>query len=87
MRIVWSASVTMLLLLLAAMCFAVPYSSTAPVYMQLGAIALGLVFLAAAINTTGLHHAVADRLVVLLHIGAGVLVVAALIPGAASIIR
>lgn len=87
MRIVRSASVTMLLLFLAAMFFAVPYSSTAPVYMQLGAIALGLVFLAAAINTTGLHHPAADRLVVLLQIGAGVLVVAALIPGAASIVR
>lgn len=87
MRIVWSASVTMLLLLLAAMFFAIPYSSTAPVYLQLGAVALGLVFLAAAVNTTGLHHPATDRLVVLLHIGAGLLVVAALVPGAASIIR
>jgi hypothetical protein len=87
MKTLWSASVPLLLLIVALVFLEVAFSSAHPPFTKIGAVALGLVFLATAINTSHVHHPLADKLVTILHVCAGCLVIAALVPGAASVIR
>lgn len=87
MKNAWSAVVTFLLLVLALFFLTAPLTSSGPLFADLGFVALGLLFLATAINTMGLHHPAADKLVSVLYVCAGCLVVAALVPGAASVVR
>ena len=79
MKSVWSNVVSLLLFLLAVLFLQVPYSSLQPLHMQLGAVALGLVFLATCINTIRLQHPLAGKLVTVFHVLAGVLLIAAVI--------
>jgi hypothetical protein len=87
MKTIWSASVPLLLLIVALVFLDVPFSSSHPPFVKIGAVALGLIFLATAINTSHLHHPFAEKLVTILLVCAGCLVIAALVPGAASVIR
>lgn len=87
MKTVWSASVSFLLLLLALLSFGIAFASSPALFMKIGAVALGLIFLATAINILQPEHPVASKLVTILHVCAGCLVIAALVPGAASVVR
>jgi len=87
MKTLWPASVSLLLAIVALVFLRVAFSSSQPLFVKIGAVALGLEFLATAINASQAHHPLADKLVTILHVGAGCLVIAALVPGAASIIR
>ena len=79
MKSVLSNVVSFLLFLLVVLCLQVPYTSTQPLHMQLGAVALGLVFLATFINTLRLERPLAGKFVTGLHVVAGVLLIAVVV--------
>ena len=79
MKKVWSNIVSVLFTLLVVVCLQVPLTSTQPPHVQLGAVALGLVFLAALINTLRLEGPVAGKVVTGFQVLAGVLVITALV--------
>jgi len=79
MKIVWSAFVSFLFLLLAFLCVGMPFFITRPLYMNLGAIALGLVFLVTFVNSVQPRHQYAGKLASVLNVCAGGLFAAALV--------
>ena len=79
MKKIWSNIVSVLFTIIVVVSLQVPLTSTQPAHVQLGAVALGLVFLAALINTLRLQGPVAGKVVTGFQVLAGVLVIVAVV--------